>query len=78
MFLLHARFTMFRASVLGRVRGFLESLRTDRGSTVAEYALVLVLVSLAVIGVLTTLGTTLKAKIQEIIDDLQRANPLGS
>ena len=38
----------------------------------------LVLVSLAVIGVLTTLGTTLKAKIQEIIDDLQRANPLGS
>ena len=39
---------------------------------------VLVLVSLAVIGVLTTLGTTLKTKIQEIIDDLERDNPLGS
>jgi Flp pilus assembly pilin Flp len=47
----------------------------ESGTTVAEYALVLVLVSVAVIGVLTTLGTTLKDKIMAIVTKLGGVNP---
>ncbi len=42
----------------------------DRGATVAEYALVLVLVAVALIGVLTTLGGALQERIQHVIDRL--------
>ena len=42
----------------------------ESGATVAEYALVLVLVTVAVIGVLTQLGVTLEGKINNIIDSL--------
>ena len=67
MFLLHVRLVTFRESVLAKLRRLVKA---DRGSTVAEYALVLVLVSLAVIGVLSTLGTTLQGKIEGIIQKL--------
>jgi Flp pilus assembly pilin Flp len=54
---------------------FTEKLRNalfdESGSTVAEYALVLVLVTVAVIGVLGQLGITLQSKIQGIIDKLK-------
>lgn len=46
-------------------------LSDEQGATVAEYALVLVLVSLAAITVLTTLGDTPEAKITSIITRLQ-------
>ncbi|MGI6632194.1 MAG: Flp family type IVb pilin [Bacillota bacterium] len=45
-------------------------LGNDRGATVAEYALVLVLVAVALIGVLTTLGDALRNRIQDVIDKL--------
>ena len=45
-------------------------LKDDRGATVAEYALVLVLVAVALIGVLTTLGDALRNRIQDVIDKL--------
>jgi len=67
VFLLHARLVTFRESVLAKLRRLVKA---DRGSTVAEYALVLVLVSLAVIGVLSTLGATLQGKIEGIIQKL--------
>jgi Flp pilus assembly pilin Flp len=57
-----------RARLLGTVKAAISG---ERGSTVAEYALVLVLVTVAVIGVLGQLGTTLQSKIQGIIDKLK-------
>lgn len=47
----------------------------DRGATVAEYALVLVLVAVALIMVLGELGATLELKIESVIDKLNDANP---
>ncbi len=44
----------------------------ERGATVAEYALVLVLVTVAVIGVLGQLGDTLRDKILDIVEELER------
>ncbi len=42
----------------------------EEGATVSEYALVLALVTIAVIGALTSLGTTLSDKITGIVDSL--------
>lgn len=53
---------------------FRRVLRREEGATVAEYALVLALVTVALIGVLTTLGTTLEGKINDIISKLGGAN----
>jgi Flp pilus assembly pilin Flp len=47
----------------------------ERGATVAEYALVLVLVAVALIVVLGDLGEALELKIQSVIDRLTTANP---
>ncbi|HHY39470.1 MAG TPA: Flp family type IVb pilin [Clostridia bacterium] len=44
--------------------------RDERGVTVAEYALVLTLVVVALIGTLTRLGDVLKTRLEEIISDL--------
>jgi Flp pilus assembly pilin Flp len=53
---------------LDRLKGVLK----DRaGTTVSEYALVLALVSVAVIVVLTNLGGALETKIQAVIDKLE-------
>lgn len=63
----YVRIRLARDRVLRWLR---EVLGDESGATVAEYALVLVLVTVAVIGVLGQLGTTLQAKIQGIIDKL--------
>jgi Flp pilus assembly pilin Flp len=47
----------------------------EAGATVAEYALVLVLVTVAVIGVLGELGGTLRTKILQIVNQLGGAAP---
>lgn len=44
-----------------------------RGSAVSEYALVLVLVVIVLIGTLTQLGSTLQNKLQDIIRAVQGA-----
>lgn len=44
-----------------------------RGSAVSEYALILVLVVIVLIGTLTQLGSTLQAKLQDIIRAVQGA-----
>jgi len=57
-----------RDKLVSRLR---QVVKDQTGATVAEYALVLVLVTVAVIGVLTSLGDTLEGKIQTIIDSLE-------
>lgn len=56
-----------------------ERLRSrQRGQSLAEYALIIALVAIAVIAVMTTMGDTLKAVFQRIIDKLNgilNANP---
>lgn len=54
--------------VLDRLKGVL---RDRAGTTVSEYALVLALVSVAVIVVLTNLGGALEEKISEVITKIQ-------
>lgn len=48
-------------------------LRDAKGATTTEYALVLALVVVILIGTLNELGTTLKMKLQEIIYSLDSA-----
>ncbi|MGE5578774.1 MAG: Flp family type IVb pilin [Bacillota bacterium] len=59
---------VFRDRLVSRLR---EISGDDTGATVAEYALVLVLVTVAVIGVLGSLGDELRDKIQEIVTRLR-------
>lgn len=47
----------------------------DRGATVAEYALVLVIVAVALITVLTDLRAALEDKINGIICEIRGVNP---
>lgn len=47
--------------------------RNVHGSAVSEYALVLVLVVIVLIGTLTQLGSTLQGKLQDIIRAVQGA-----
>lgn len=54
-------------SFLRRVKRYLD----ERGVTTAEYALLLALVVVVLITSLTTLGATLQAKLQGIIDSLK-------
>lgn len=64
----YAKLTDF---TLGVVSSAYAVLMTDeRGVTVAEYALVLTLVVVALIGTLTRLGDVLKTRLEEIIGDL--------
>ena len=57
-----------RDRVMSRVR---EAAGDEAGATVAEYALVLVLVSVAVITVLSSLGSALQDKIAAIVTRIQ-------
>ena len=41
-----------------------------RGQSLVEYALILVLVAIVVIGVLTTMGTRIQAAFQDIVSSL--------
>ncbi|HHW19069.1 MAG TPA: Flp family type IVb pilin [Firmicutes bacterium] len=45
--------------------------KDQKGATVAEYALLLALVVIALIGVLGELGTALQGKIRAIIDQIK-------
>jgi pilus assembly protein Flp/PilA len=47
-----------------------ELLARERGQGLVEYALILVLVAIVVIGVLTTLGSRIQAAFQDIVGSL--------
>jgi Flp pilus assembly pilin Flp len=64
---LYVRWLSLKESVLRRIRS---AMTEETGATVAEYALVLVLVTVAVIGVLGRLGGALTEKIEGIITSL--------
>ena len=49
--------------------------KDEKGATVAEYALVLVLVAVVLIAALQKLGTALTANIQHVIDKLPVSAP---
>ncbi|MDI3269851.1 MAG: Flp family type IVb pilin [Bacillota bacterium] len=51
--------------------------RRQEGAATAEYALLLVLVALALITGLTSLGSALNEKIQHVIDTIRAAQPPG-
>ena len=68
MLRLYVRCFSLKEKILARLRAVLGD---ETGATVAEYALVLVLVTVAVIGVLSQLGATLMQKIQGIVDSLR-------
>lgn len=56
------------------LRGWCEDpLRSARGATTAEYALLLALVVVILIGALTQLGEALNAKLTAIISSLNQA-----
>lgn len=59
--------------MLTRIFGALSGFREERGATTAEYALLLALVVITLIGTLTTLGSALNAKLQSIINNLNGA-----
>jgi pilus assembly protein Flp/PilA len=42
--------------------------RDDRGATAVEYGLIVTLIAVAIIAVVTTLGTTIAAKFQAVIN----------
>ncbi|HSW10542.1 MAG TPA: Flp family type IVb pilin [Bacillota bacterium] len=48
-------------------------LASEEGATITEYALLLALVVVVLIATLSELGTTLQARLQEIIDRLNGA-----
>lgn len=49
---------------------------SDEGATTAEYALILALVAVVLIGVLTELGGVLQQRIRDIIQSIQGAGGL--
>lgn len=56
--------------MLSRYVRFRESLGRQRGQGLVEYALILVLVAIVVIGVLTTMGSKIQAAFQDIVGSL--------
>ncbi len=68
----YVRLNLVKARLNERLKSVL---RGEEGATVSEYALVLALVTVAVITVLGNLGSTLNAKIQAVIDKLGDVNP---
>lgn len=54
-------------SIYLRLRGLLTR---KEGQGLVEYALILVLVAIVVIGVLTTMGTKIQAAFQDIVNKL--------
>jgi pilus assembly protein Flp/PilA len=44
--------------------------RDDKGATAVEYGLMVGLIAVVIIGVVTTLGTTLQGKFQDIVNAL--------
>ncbi len=60
---------------LRRLGSRLPILQDEKGVTTAEYALLLALVVVVLISSLTSLGATLQAKLQGIIDTLTGVTP---
>ncbi|MDO3397177.1 Flp family type IVb pilin [Nocardioides sp. SOB44] len=50
--------------------GDLKEKRSERGATAVEYGLMVSLIALAIIGVVTILGTTLAGEFQTVVDAL--------
>lgn len=53
--------------MMERMKGLL---RDEEGQGMAEYGLILALIAVVVITVLGTMGTTIEAKFQEVVDGL--------
>ena len=71
MLVAYVKVICFRDKFIGRLKEALRDAASDEtGATVAEYALVLGLITVAVIGVLGQLGEALKTKIQNITNSL--------
>lgn len=47
-----------------------ETLKDKKGQGMVEYALIIGLIAVVVITVLTTMGTSIEAKFQEIVNNL--------
>lgn len=56
-----------------RIRRWTRILGGERGATTAEYALLLALVVIVLIGALTELGDVLQARLEDITSELQDA-----
>ena len=52
------------------MKKFFAKMSDEKGQGLVEYALILVLVAIVVIGVLTTMGTSVQAVFQQIVDAL--------
>ena len=50
---------------------FLKLIKNDKGATAIEYGLIAALISVVIIGVLSTLGTNLNTKFTKISDQLK-------
>ena len=52
------------------VQSKLAELRNEEGQTMAEYGVVLAVITLAIVATLTVLGTTIDSKIAEVLKAL--------
>ena len=50
---------------------FLKLLKNEKGATAIEYGLIAALISVVIIGVLSTIGTNLTSKFNEIATQLE-------
>ena len=57
-------------TVLSRIGRLRELRRREDGQGLVEYALILVLVAIVVIGVLTTMGNSIQAVFTDIVNSL--------
>lgn len=63
-----------RKGFRGKMGAIISFMSGTRGATTAEYALLLALVVVILIGTLSQLGEALNGKLQEIISSLNTAN----
>jgi pilus assembly protein Flp/PilA len=56
--------------MLQKIRPWLALANDRRGVTALEYGMIAALIAVVIIGVITTLGTTLQAKFQAIVTGL--------
>ena len=57
-------------NMLMMVNTYLASLKSEKGQGLAEYALIIVLVAIAVVAALTSLGTTVGGVFDSIVGNL--------
>ncbi len=58
------------------MRNFIKNfIRNEEGQGLTEYAILAALLVIVVIGILTTLGGTMKSKFNTINENIQKANP---